>query len=516
MQAVETNNEPIQAIHALDLLVKATEWMLIPATTPTAQLPTADAPTTPSTPNSAPTTPTTAPLQQRCADIIHNWHLKSTLLDNAISLYNHPQLSYFDHLLHRFNRILEVVCLLDRTFLEQLLIGIHEQLAREDDQLPASLIAHSGGMDTMHRRRLVQHREPYERTNDEMEDAHAYNVSTAYNNFLITLINFILNSPAIASPSLLPPSTGASVPPPTPLTSLALTVIDIAVLTARNAYVQQRQPYAIKQHSNLQIVLLQHLIQRQQQQRTKPTQPPEPQPIAQPTSFTQALDLLRKIFDSPQHGPILRENRSLDMLVSVLLSEGYFLLDTYAPAWETIGLFYGHITKHLTPVAKEKLLRTLGERVARAVYTCKRDKQVQGSWSLDTLVTLIQVCPFTTLLLSFFFSLLPSCLLLPISLYIYSLYLRTFTNISRRHSRRYNWFSLSNQTSKRRSSSNINPSSPASAILSLSPYATTRALPAAILIPPPSLAYRNSFNSPPTSRTNPFLLSPPPPPTTKL
>lgn len=398
-QAVETNNESLPVIHMLDLLVKTTEWMLVPAATPQQPAtPTQEAtagtpPTTPTTPTTPSTTSTPTSLQQRCTDIIHHWQFKSSLLDNAITLFNFPQLSYYDHLLVRFNRVLEIVCTLDRSFLEQLLSGIHDQLSREDEHLPASVIAHSAGsMESMHRRRLMQ-REMYDRTNDESEEAHAYHASTAYNGFLITLINFVLNSPALTSPSS--PSPSASPAPPAPETSFAPTVIDIAVLTTRNAYVQQRQPYAIKQHQNLQISVLQYLIQLQQRsQQTQ--QPPEThaQPLAQATSFTQALDLLRKIWDSPQHGPILRENRSLDGLVTVLLAEGYFLLDAHPPAVETIALFYAHSSKHLAPAAKEKLLHALGERTARIVNSCKREKQTQGNWNFDSLLGLLQVSAF--------------------------------------------------------------------------------------------------------------------------
>lgn len=384
-QSVEHHNESLPVIQTLDLLVKTTEWMLAPM--PILPASPAESPatptSTPATPTSAPSTPTISTpssptqLQQKFTDIIHGWHHKAVLLDNATNLYSLPQLSYYEHLIKRFTRIIEVVCTLDRSFLEQLLSALHEQLSRDDETLPASLIANSvnASAESMHRRRMMQHRDQFDRPGEDLDETLAHAASSAYNTFLITIINFVLNPPAPSTPTT-----------PSATNPLAPTAIDIAVQTAKNAYIQQRQPHAIKQHANLQVAILQYLIRLQQNQQI-----PQDPLLSQPTSFTQAIDLLRQIWDHPQHGPVLKENRSLDSLVTLLLVDGPFLLDT-PTAFDTVALFYTHCAAFFAPGTKEKLLRGLGERLASRANQSRRERQATGSWSFETLCAIIHVC----------------------------------------------------------------------------------------------------------------------------
>jgi hypothetical protein len=151
----------------------------------------------------------------------------------------------------------------------------------------------------------------------------------------------------------------------------------------------------VKQHTNLQATILQHLAILSQQQKHPDQSPRNPPylPLPQnttPTSLTQAIDLLRQIWDSPLHGPLLRENRSLDACVALLLVEGYFLLDTPASVAENVALFFAHCVKQLAPVS-ETLLRPIAERLTRIIAVCRRDRQATGAWTYDHLCTLIQV-----------------------------------------------------------------------------------------------------------------------------
>jgi hypothetical protein len=133
--------------------VKTTEWMLTPSTPPSPPSPSpsaasTDAPATPPT-----STPTSTQLQQRCTEIIQNWHHKRSLIDNATNLFNLPQLPYYEHILMRLMRIIEIGCTIDRSFLEQLLAAVHDQVTRDDDHFPAVEIANNigGAAESMHR-----------------------------------------------------------------------------------------------------------------------------------------------------------------------------------------------------------------------------------------------------------------------------------------------------------------------------------------------------------------------------
>jgi hypothetical protein len=408
-QATESNNETNTVINTMDILLKTIEWMLTPIPSPSPSLSSAspsDAPITPppssspsssapSTPSSAPSTPTSSSpsqLQQRCADVITNfWQMKSVLLDTATNLHNLPSLSYYDLLLQRLSRILEVTCTFDKNFAEQLIASIQEQFEKDDDSsdYPAGIIFNN--VSEMNKRRLMQNRDHPNNNNnniniDDMEEAHAYRSSSAYNNFVISIINFTLN-----------PTT--SIPPP-PTISLSPAVIELAISLLRNACIQQRQPYAVKQHNNLQLAILQYMIQQNQSTTSTANNNTIINPSQTTTSFTQTIDLLRQIWDHPIHGPILRENRYLDSIISLVLIDASFLLDSHPSAFESVSLFYSHSSKMMNPILREKLVRSLGERLAHNLNTCVRQKKLTNSWNFESLCLVIQVLKSLQLVIS--------------------------------------------------------------------------------------------------------------------
>lgn len=327
--------------------------------------------------------------QLRCSEVINNWATRNIFLEAAITLCNIPPFSYYEHLLNRFWHILELIIAHDRHFLEQLLAGLHELLARDDDTLPALVIANGGNPEVAHRRRTHQYDE------EERGGKNAHLASTAYNKFLFTLVSYVLYkipppTPVPASPS----SSSSPTPTPPQPSPLANTAIEIAVLAVKNALIQHRQPFAVKQHASVQTAILQHLMM-QQQQKQLPDQPPRtpPQFLSElpPNSLKEAVDLLRQIWDNPQFGVLLRENRSLDNSIMLLLMEGSFMLDLPHNITESVALFFANCVPHIQPI-KDSLLRPLADKLTRAAQACRREKHATGAFSYDQLCTLIQVC----------------------------------------------------------------------------------------------------------------------------
>ncbi len=378
-------NEYPPSIHLLDLFINATQWMK----------PSRD-------------DPNYAAQQAKISELIHNWTLRNSILEIAVALCNYSPLPYYDQFVLRFVPVLEILCLHDTQILEQLLSGIHELLAHEDDALPVSVIANAVGSnaESMHRRRL-----PREYSGDDLDDRvglNAYNAATVYNdNFLLATLSFILYNVPAPSPASPTPSSSSSSSPAPSLSPFAPTLIELVILAAKNALVQQRQPYAVKQHNAFQLALLQFQIQTEQQPKQQPPTPPA-------TSFTQAVDLLRQLWDSSQFGPLVRENRTLDVLIAQTLIDGisfYFdcdflykystigapLLDVHPTTMETIVQFYTHCAKYFTPMSREALSNSIGEKISRLVNNYKRDK-LTGSWVFENLIALVQVLSILTIM----------------------------------------------------------------------------------------------------------------------